>query len=138
MTQPAPARTGTGQSVWALGFLCFIPLPFVNILAAAIVMMAVYPKHKKKGTALARENARRAANWGATVLLVLVLCATYMLVMGLTLESTEGFFPIGWGIVGYVVLGLVHFVVTLAGVLVAGKGKVFRGAPALPFFPDRT
>jgi len=138
MTYSEQAHTNTGKNAWVLGFLCFIPLPFINLLVCAIAMMAAYPKHKRQSPALARENARRAANWGATLILGLLLCAAYMVVMAMTLDSTKGFFPIGWGIVGYLALGLVHLVVTVAGSLRAGKGKVFRAAPALPFFPDRT
>jgi len=125
----------TGRMSWALGFLAYIPIPWVNTLVTGIVMAAVYPSTRRKGVPVATENARIAANWGLTCILVMLLCLVYtfgMLVFG-SQEVKTGFLPIGWGAVAYMLLGLVHLIVTIMGTVVAGRGEVFRNLLAIPF-----
>src|SRR3982750_318482 len=109
---PAP----TGRVSWALGFLAWIPVPFVGMIAAIVAMLAVYPSVKRKQVSAAAENARGAANWALTLLTVLVACALYVIVLAIGFPDThQGFFPIGAAVIVYGVLAIVHAVVTIAG-----------------------
>lgn len=128
---PAP----TGRVAWALGFLAYIPLPVAGLLLAAIVVLAVYPSQRRKGSVLAAENARGAANWALTVILVLVLCALWVLVLALS-GANHGFFPIGVAVIVYLLLGLAHAVVTIVGTVVSGR-RVFRNPLGIPFIGRR-
>lgn len=122
----------TGRFSWALGFLAYIPIPYVSLTIAAIAMWATYPARSRHPSALVRDNARNAANWGMTVLLVIVLCIVYTIVMALSEENrTAGFFPIGGGIIAFLALSVVHLIVTIAGTVI-GATRVFRG-PGIPF-----
>lgn len=123
----------TGRMSWALGFLGCIPIALLSGLIAGIAMAAVYPATRKKGVPVATENARIAANWGLTLIAGMLICIAYMIVMMLTLESKEGFFPFGWSVVGLLGLGLLHLIVTIMGTVVAGRGEVFRNLLAIPF-----
>ncbi|MBC9935257.1 MULTISPECIES: DUF4870 domain-containing protein [unclassified Leucobacter] len=124
----------TGRKSWALGFLAYIPAPLVGIVIAGIVMAAVYPSTKRRGIPLATENARIAANWGLTVLSVVVLLGLYVLTLAVGFPETKsaGFFPIGFAVLGYVVLAIAHAVVTIAGTVISGT-RVFRNPLAIPF-----
>lgn len=127
-------RPPTGRKSWVLGFLAYIPVPFVGILVAAIVMAAVYPSTRRKGVALATENARNAANWGLTVLSVVVLLGLYVLTLavGFPETRTAGFFPIGFAVIGYILLVIAHVIVTIAGTVISGT-RVFRNPLSIPF-----
>jgi len=126
-TPPPP----TGRFSWALGFLAFIPIPYVSLVVAAIVMWATYPSRSTNPNPVVRDNARHAANWGITVLLVFVLCIVYTIVMAVPEANRTGFFPIGGGVIGFLALSVVHLIVTIAGT-VNGATRVFRG-PGIPF-----
>ncbi|MEO6533534.1 MAG: hypothetical protein ABIO06_08155 [Pseudolysinimonas sp.] len=129
MSGPAP----TGRTSWALGFLAWIPVPFLGMIVAAVAMVAVYPSVKRKQVPAAAENARRAANWGLTLLTVLVACGIYVLVLALAFPEThQGFFPIGLAVIVFAALSVVHAVVTIAGTVIAGK-RVFRNRLAIPY-----
>lgn len=123
----------TGATSWAMGFLAYIPIPFLNFVISSVVMICLYPATRKKGFPIASENARMAANWALTVLLVLILMAASLLVLMALIPSKEGFFPIGTPLVLYPILGVTHLIVTIAGTVTARKGKIFRNALAIPF-----
>lgn len=127
-------RHPTGRKSWALGFLAYIPVPFIGILVAGIVMAAVYPSTKRKGIPLATENARIAANWGLTMFSVVVLLGLYVLTLavGFPETKTAGFFPIGFAVIGYFVLAIAHVIVTIAGTVISGT-RVFRNPLSIPF-----
>jgi uncharacterized Tic20 family protein len=127
-TPPPP----TGRFSWALGFLAYIPIPYLSLVIAAIVMWATYPSRSRHPSALVRDNARNAANWAITMLIIFVLCVTYIFVMMASPENRAGgFFPIGWGVIGFLGLGIAHLIVTIAGTVIGGT-RVFRG-PGIPF-----
>lgn len=129
---PPPA---TGRFSWALGFLAYIPIPYVSLLIAAIAMWATYPGRSRHPSALVRDNARNAANWAITVLLVFVLCIVYTIVMAIPEENrTGGFLPIGGGIIAFLALSVVHLIVTIAGTVI-GATRVVRG-PGIPFLRE--
>lgn len=143
MTQPdlppaapyAPATTNpTGRTSWMLGFLAYIPIPFLGLVIAAVAMLAANGSAKRTGQPVAMENGRRAANWGITVLLVMALCGLYVLFLAIAVPDARsaGFFPIGLSVVVILLLAVAHVVVTIAGTVIAGRGRVFR-APAIPF-----
>src|SRR5699024_7083280 len=78
---PYSQPPASGAVSWAMGFLCFIPIPYVSFLIAGIVMAAVYPSQRRKGP-VAAENARFAANWGLTVILAVVVLVGSAIVVG--------------------------------------------------------
>lgn len=144
MTQPAalppaapyaPVPTNpSGRTSWMLGFLAYIPIPVLGMVIAAIAMLAANGSAKRTGQPVAVENGRRAENWGITVLVVMALCGLYVLFLAIAVPDARsaGFFPIGLSVVVILLLAVAHVVVTIAGTVIAGRGRVFR-APAIPF-----
>lgn len=124
----------TGRYGWASGFLAWIPIPFVGLIIAAIAMALAYHRARFKGSALATENARRATNWGLTVLVLAALCGLYVVVLvNLVPDANQGFFPVGVVVIVYLVTVLVHTIITIVGTVKAGGGKVFNPGIAIPF-----
>jgi uncharacterized Tic20 family protein len=108
------------------------------MLIAAIAMICAYSSTRRKGVAVATENARYAANWGLTILVFFVASAAYMIgLFSLFPEAKNGFLPGGWPIVGFVLLCVLHLVVTIRGTLAARRGDVFRNALGIPFLRRR-
>jgi uncharacterized Tic20 family protein len=143
----APPARHTGTAAWALGFLAYIPIPFVAQIVTGLVMAAVYPNHKRRGP-VAQANARNAANWGLTyaVLTVVfiglsILFAALITNGGTTTASADvGVLPLV-PILLWMLLGLVHIVVVIVGTVQASKGAVFRFPLAIRFIaeePPRT
>lgn len=130
-----PEGLPNGRRAWAMGFWAWIPLPFFGMIIGAVCLAPVYRTGRLQGSALCTENSRRAANWGLTMLTVMVLCAAYMIAIGNLAPASlrDGFFPIGAGLIVYFALALAHTVVTIAGTVVAGRGKVFNPRIAIPF-----
>ena len=125
----------TGRYAWAVGFLAWIPIPFVGLLLAALVMAVVYRTGRLKGSALCTENTRRAANWGLTVLTISLMRVVYFIaVANLVPGATQaGFFPLGAVVIVYIVVVLAHTVIAIAGTVVAGRGRAFNPRIAIPF-----
>jgi len=125
----------TGRYGWALGFLAWIPIPFVGLLIAAVAMSFARRTPRRKGSALCTENTRGATNWGLTVLAVALVCVAYFIaiLLGFPDVAQRGFFPLGAVVIVYFVLVVVHSVLTIAGTVVAGRGKVFNPRIAIPF-----
>ena len=135
-TSTAPvAKPVTGQKSWALGFLAWIPIPGVGFLIAAIAMLAVYPATKRKQLPIATENARRAANWALTMLTLIALSFATMITIAVVVpgSNTGGFFPIGYGVFGFGIVVIAHLIITIAGTIVAGKGRVFKNWFSIPY-----
>ncbi|PSL38264.1 uncharacterized protein DUF4870 [Labedella gwakjiensis] len=137
---PPPGFKGTGA--WALGFLAYIPIPFFAQFVTGLIMAGVYPTHKKRGP-IARANARNAANWGLTYAILTVVFIGLAIVFAMIVSndgSTNGpssltalpFIPISL----WLVLGLVHVVVTIVGTVKASKGEVFRFPLAIRFIAE--
>jgi hypothetical protein len=135
---PYPAYTPpppTGRFSWALGFLAYIPIPYLSLVVAGIVMWATYPSRSRHPSALVRDNARHAANWGITILIIFLLCIAYVIATSVSAENrAAGFLPIGWGVIAFFALGIVHLIVTIAGTVI-GATRVFRG-PGIPFLRE--
>jgi len=132
-----PPASGTVS--WAMGFLCFIPIPYVSFLIAGIVMAAVYRSQRRKGP-VAAENARFAANWGLTVILAVVVLVGSAIVVGPVLASVDG--PGEEGVPGLSIalilvaifgVGIAHLVMIIIGVVRASKAEVFRCPLAIRF-----
>ncbi|PPF68718.1 MULTISPECIES: DUF4870 domain-containing protein [unclassified Rathayibacter] len=129
---PAPP---TGALSYALGFLAFIGIPFLSLIVGGIVMASVYPSARRKG-GLAAENARNAANWGLTVILIGVVTLGAHVVLLFAASDTplaKDFYPIGIPITLFAVLWLVHFVLIICGLVKANQREVFRPRIAIPF-----
>ena len=130
--QPLAAPTA-GALPYGLGFLAYIPIPYLSLLVAGIVMAAVYPSQKTKG-GLAAENARHAANWGLSLIAYIVLDFLFFAIMLATRgDNSTGFFPVGIPVVLFFALGIAHLVVIIMGLVAANKRTVLRNRIAIPF-----
>lgn len=133
---PQYVKPASGTLSWAMGFLVFVPVPFLGIIAAGIVMAALSASASRKN-ALAAANARSAANWGLTALLVstglLILHFVLLFVLTSGESSTSGFYPLGIPITLYGLVILVHIVLTIIGTIRASSGRVMRVPFAIPF-----
>lgn len=130
--QPVPPR---GLLPWVLGFLIFVPFPFVGGLASGIAM-AVSGGSSRRAGGPARENARSALNWGLTYLLVSTLLLVLHIVLLFTLtrgSGASGFFPIGIPITVYFAISVLHVVLVIIGTVRVSSGKVMRVPFAIPF-----
>ena len=127
---PLPVRPPSGALAWGLGLLGLVFLPFANLLVSGIVMVAVGLSQSRAG-GLARVNGRRAANWGLTVLVILVPCMA-LWITALTIRA-QGFFPWGISVIVWIVLGIVNLVAAIIGMVQANGGREVR-FPAIPFF----
>lgn len=123
---PAPAR---GALPWGLALLGLVFLPFVNLLVSGIVMVAVGLAQRKHG-GLAEVNGRRAANWGLTVL-VLIVPSIALWLTALIIEA-QGFFPWGISVIVWVVLGIVNLAAAITGLVQAMSGRAVT-FPVIPF-----
>lgn len=140
-TQGYPAGTypaavpPRGLLPWALGLLILVPFPFVGGLASGIAM-AVSGGSSRRFGGVAGENARAAANWGLTYLLVstVLLISHFVILFSLTADSpASGFYPIGIPITIYFALSVFHVVLVIMGMVKASSGKVMRVPFAIPY-----
>lgn len=134
----APARTGT--VAWALGFLAYIPIPFLGLIVAGITQLIVGLGQRKHG-GLAAINGVRAANWGLTQLCWPVLMTLTILLGALTGSPGESggvsFTPamevVAFSVTGlYLLVSLAEAVYAIVGTVMASKGKMVR-LPVIPF-----
>lgn len=133
-TYPA-AVPPRGLLPWALGLLILVPFPFVGGLASGIAM-AVSGGPSRRFGGVAGENARAAANWGLTYLLVstVLLISHFVILFSLTADSpSSGFYPIGIPITIYFALSVFHVVLVIMGMVKASSGKVMRVPFAIPY-----
>lgn len=133
-TYPA-AVPPRGLLPWALGLLILIPFPFAGGLASGIAM-AVSGGASRRFGGVASENARAAANWGLTYLLVstVLLISHFVILFSLTADSpSSGFYPIGIPITIYFALSVLHLVLVIVGMVKASNGKVMRVPFAIPY-----
>lgn len=127
------APPATGALSYGLGFLAYIPIPYLSLVIAGIVMASVYPSQKKKGE-LAAENARNAANWGLSLILYVVLDFLFFIILLVNQnEDSTGFFPVGIPVLIFLALGIAHLVVIIMGLVAANKRTVLRNRLAIPF-----
>ncbi|MEV7798434.1 DUF4870 domain-containing protein [Microbacterium foliorum] len=133
-TYPA-AVPPRGLLPWALGLLILVPFPFVGGLASGIAM-AVSGGSSRRFGGVAGGNARAAANWGLTYLLVstVLLISHFVILFSLTADSpASGFYPIGIPITIYFALSVFHVVLVIMGMVKASSGKVMRVPFAIPY-----
>ncbi|WP_194949430.1 DUF4870 domain-containing protein [Actinomyces trachealis] len=121
---------------WFLGLLALIPIPFFGALIGGLVQMITGLSWKVEGAARGRTQARQAASWGLTYLLctVVLTVAHFWLLYALTKDGpTKEFFPLGIPLTLFVLLTLVHLVLSVVGGVRANQGKTmpFYG---IPFF----
>jgi uncharacterized Tic20 family protein len=122
-------RPVTGALSFALGFLSFIFIPLFNLVVAGIVMAIVGYQQSKRG-GLASVNGRAAANWGLTMIVIMVP-AIALWVTALSIRA-EGFFPWGISIIVWGLLAIANLVVIIIGLVRATSGREAR-IPAIPF-----
>lgn len=131
---PPSDKQPAGTLSYALGFLGYLPLPIVSNLVAGIAMAAAYPSQRRR-SALAAENARRAANWGLTMITV-TLVAIGLVFALLGLFGTDGGEQdvwVLWPFLAVPALGVAHLVVLVLGLVNTTRGTVFRNPLAIPF-----
>ena len=137
---PGPPRNGT--IAWALGFLAYIPVPFLGLVVAGITQLVVGLGQRKHG-GLAAVNGVRAANWGLTQLcwpLLLAISMTIGVLTGSPSPSGGGGIvvtPVMNGVV-FTVLGLYFLVAVMEAVYaIVGTVKASKGLevrlPVIPF-----
>ena len=140
---PAP-RPPTGTASWALGFLAYVPIPFLGQIAAGVVMAALYPAQRRKSP-VAAANGRRAANWGLTYVLLTVLAVGLTVPLGMysntlpTVEDRQAFLPVALLPLGVWAFGVnvLHVVLVIIGTVQAARGRVFRNVVQIPFLRRR-
>lgn len=137
MYAPPPAK---GTVAWAMGFLAYLPIPFLGSIATGIVMALVGNAQRQKSE-LARLNGRNAANWGLTYLLAtVVLPGVAFLALALSTGpdgTVPGSSPAGviagtLIIVWALPLQILHIVLVIMGTVKSSKGTVFNNRFALP------
>ena len=129
---PAP----TGRLSWALGFLAYLPVPFLSLLIASAAVMISSSSRRRSPDPLVRGNATNAANWALTVFVVVALCVVYFsITMSVEQFRTGGFFPIGAVLIVLLALSAAHLAVTIAGTAAAAT-RVYRAPIAIPFLRD--
>ncbi|GEK78846.1 DUF4870 domain-containing protein [Agrococcus baldri] len=146
MQQPNPypqhpaSRTPSGGGLpWGLGFLAYIPIPFVAQIGAAITMAVVGAKRRRLGGVVG-EQGRHAANWGLTYLTVTAVVAVVVVLGAIQANASAADAREGWNALIFTALGvwlfglnLAHLVCCVTGVVRAAKGIVFRSPIAIPF-----
>ncbi|CAN7278093.1 DUF4870 domain-containing protein [Microbacterium foliorum] len=98
--------------------------------------MAVSGGTSRRFGGVAGENARAAANWGLTYLLVstVLLISHFVILFSLTADSpSSGFYPIGIPITTYFALSVFHVVLVIMGMVKASGGRVMRVPFAIPY-----
>ena len=136
--QPAVPPPGfKGTAPWALGFLAYVPIPFIAQIMTGLIMAAVYPTHKRRGP-IAHANARNAANWGLTYSVLTVVLIGIAIVFAMILSNngtTRGgatMLPV-IPLLVWAALSLLHVIVVIVGTVQAAKGSVFRFPLAIRF-----
>jgi len=82
--QQGPALPSPAAALPALGFLAYIPVPFLGLIVAGVVQLVVGLGQRKHG-GLAAVNGVRAANWGLTQ-----LCWPVLMVITIVLGVATG------------------------------------------------
>ncbi|SIT72022.1 protein of unknown function [Microbacterium sp. RU33B] len=116
---------------WGLGFLAYIPIPYIGIIIAGIVMACVYGSQSRKGP-IAEGNARNAANWGLTVALLTVVCFLIGLIAGAGLGN-DGAWIAGLMAIIWIAACITHLVLIIRGLVRAGRGAILNVPFAIPF-----
>lgn len=132
-------RPPAGTVAWAMGFLAFIPIPFLGSIITGIVMMLVGNGQKDKGE-IARLNGRNAANWGLTYLLLTVVLIGGSVLVGVISSGGGGPTPDWAPPIALTLIGIwafpvqiAHLIVTIMGTIRASRAVVFSAPVAVPF-----
>lgn len=121
---------------WFLGLLVMLPLPFIGAIAGAAGPLVAGLVWKMEGATRGRTQARQAASWGLTFLLVMLVLAVARIWVFLAQVRSGRPETFSWGdllaILTWVLL-LLHIVVCAVGGVRASQGKTmpFYG---IPFF----
>lgn len=133
--RPAPgpyrAAVPTGTLSWGLGLLAYLPIPLFSLVIAGVAMACAYPSQRRRSP-VAAQNARHAANWGLTVVLVCVVMIGAVVALALALGPTPG----DRALIPFVLifpLGVAHLVMVVRGMVRAGRGQVLATRLAIPF-----
>jgi uncharacterized Tic20 family protein len=125
------AAAPTGTVSWGLGLLAYLPIPLLSLVIAGVAMACAYPSQRRRSP-VAAENARNAANWGLTLVLVCVLMIGAVVALALALAPAPG----DRALIPFVLifpLGLAHLVMVVRGMVRARRGEVLATRLAIPF-----
>jgi len=122
-----------------MGFLAYIPIPFVSLIIAGITQLCVGLAQRKHG-GLAANNGVRAANWGLAQLCWPVLMIITMVIGILTGEPSDTgvqFHTVMAGAVTtlavlFFVICLLQAIYAIFGTVQSSKGREVR-FPVIPF-----
>ena len=125
-----------GSTAWFLGLIAVL-LPGLGAILAGPVM-TLYARREAPANDFARENCRRAANWGLTysVLTVLFFIVHFGAWWALAARGVE---LRGMGVLGFVallwlLLSAVHVGICMVGGLRAKRGEDFEWKASLKIF----
>jgi hypothetical protein len=128
----------TGALSWGLGLIVFAIFPFLSSIAAGLTMLIVGAHTRTKG-GLASINARNAANWGATYLVLTLILVPLHFVLLFALAGgpyAHSFFPLGIPITIWAAVTVFHIAVSILGLICSLVGHAFW-IPAIPFLRRR-
>lgn len=137
---PAVGPVRHGTVAWALGFLAYVPIPFVNVIVAGVAQLVAGLGQRRHG-GLAARNGVRAANWGLTQLLYPGLLLVVVIIAISTGEGAPGegvtLAPLMEGVlfpvIGlYLLVGVAQLVYAVVGTMQASRGTAVR-LPVIPF-----
>lgn len=128
----------SGTVAWAMGFLAYIPIPFVGSIITGFVMMLVGNAQRAKGET-ARLNGRNAANWGFTYLVATVVLVGAAVLVLSTSAGADGRVTGAPSAIAFTLLAvwifplqILHLVLTIMGTIKASRGTVFANKFAIP------
>jgi uncharacterized Tic20 family protein len=124
----------SGTVTHALGFLAYVPIPYLSILITGLIQVLSYRSVRKRGPRAA-EVARPAGNWGATLLLVMAVLIALEIILIAGANGQSSFLPF-IPLFGFLALCVTHLVVTIGGTMAASKGLVYRNPLAIQFFKN--
>lgn len=139
VSSTVPERRGT--VAWAVGFLAYVPIPFLGLIIAGVTQLIVGLAQRKHG-GLAADNGLRAANWGLTQLcwpVLMVLTMVLGLLTGSPSPSGDGvtFHPVmnslAFTMIGlFLLVAVLEAVYAIVGTVLASRGRRVR-LPVIPF-----
>lgn len=136
----APWSIQTGAVAWGLGLLFLVPIPLLNLLLSGVTQVVV-GRSLRGRNAVARENGRRALNWGLTQVTWFILplidwaLSSVLTANGATpTGSARTVLIVGSIVVGatYVLLCVTQFLYSVHGLVRATSGRIAK-LPAIPF-----
>lgn len=128
----------SGRKFWALSFLLFIP--YVGWIVSLIVSLVQNSSARHDPNPVVRENARWAANWMLTVVVMGAVGVALIVGAGMAGAATDSaggdgdvWLPVAvLGLLLWSAVGVAHLVICIVGTVQADR-RVFNPRVAIPF-----